>query len=47
MECSNGAIKTACDIRVDGKRGNVRPKMTWKQPTERIAENGALGYRPS
>ena len=35
MECSNGAVKTAFDIQVDGKRGPRRPKMTWKQLTER------------
>ena len=35
MELSNGAIKTAFDIQVDGKRGLGRPKMTWKQLTER------------
>ena len=33
-ECS-GVIKTAFDIQVDGKRGPGRPKMTWKQLTER------------
>ena len=27
--------KTAFDIQVDGKRGPGRPKMTWKQLTER------------
>ena len=27
MECSNGAVNTACDIQVDGKRG------PWKQLT--------------
>ena len=32
VERSNGAVKTACDIQVDGKRG---PKMTWKHLTER------------
>ena len=31
--CSKGAVKTACDIQADGKRG--RPTMTWKQLTER------------
>ena len=31
----NGAVKTAFDIQVDGKRGPWRPKMTWKQLTER------------
>ena len=35
MERSNGAVKTAFDIQVDGKRGPGRPKMTWKQLTER------------
>ena len=35
MERSSGAIKTAFDIHVDGKRGPGRPKMTWKQLTER------------
>ena len=28
VECSNGAVKTALDIQVDGKRGPGRPKMT-------------------
>ena len=32
---SNGAAKTAFDIQVNGKRGPGRPKMTWKQLTER------------
>ena len=35
MECSNGAVKTALDIQVDGKRGPGRPKTAWKQLTER------------
>ena len=35
MEGSNGAVKTAFHIHVDGKRGPGRPKMTWKQLTER------------
>ena len=34
VECSNGAVKTAFDIQVDGKHGPGRPKMTWKQLTE-------------
>ena len=34
VERSSGAIKTAFDIQVDGKRGPGRPKMTWKQLTE-------------
>ena len=35
MEHSSGAVKTAFDIQVDGKRGPGRPKMTWKQLTGR------------
>ena len=35
VECSNGAVKTAFDIQVDGKCGLGRPKMTWEQLTER------------
>ena len=35
MECSNGAVKTASDLQLDGKRGPGRPKMRWKQLTER------------
>ena len=35
VERSSGAIKTAFDIQVDGKRGPVGPKMTWKQLTVR------------
>ena len=35
MERSNGAVKTAFDIQVDGKHGPGRPKITWKQLTER------------
>ena len=35
VEHSNGAVKTAFDIQVDGRRGPGRPKMTWKQLTER------------
>ena len=35
VERSNGTVKTAFDIQVNGKRGPGRPKMTWKQLTER------------
>ena len=35
MERSNGAVKTAFHIQVEGKRGPGRPKMTWKQLTKR------------
>ena len=36
VERSNGAVKTAFDIQVNGKRGPGRPKMTWKQLTSAI-----------
>ena len=35
VERFNGAVKTAFHIQVEGKRGARRPKMTWKQLTER------------
>ena len=35
VEHSNGAVNTAFDIQLDGKHGHGRPKMTWKQLTER------------
>ena len=44
VACSNGAVKTACDIQVDGKHG--RPNMTWKQQ-EALQRVEALGARPS
>ena len=46
----HGAVKTACDIQVDGKHGPGRPKMTWKQLTERdcrLQRVETLCYRPS
>ena len=44
VERSNDAVKSACDIQVDGKRGPGRPKMTWKQLTEGSLRVEALGY---
>ena len=35
VEHSNGSVKTAFHIQVEGKRGPGRPKMIWKQLTER------------
>ena len=32
---SSGAIRTACDIQIEGRRGPGRPKLTWKKLTER------------
>ena len=42
VEHFNSAVKTAFDIQVDGKRGPVRPKMTWKQLTERDSREWKL-----
>ena len=35
VERSSGAIRTAYDMQIDGKRGAGRPKQTWKKLTER------------
>ena len=35
MERSSGAIRTACVIQIDGRRGAGRPKLTWKKLTEK------------
>ena len=35
VELSNGAVKTVFDIQIVGKHGPGRPKVTWKQLTER------------
>ena len=35
VEHSSGAIRTACDIQIEGRRGAGRPKLTWKKLTEK------------
>ena len=35
VERSSGAIRNACDIQIDGRRGAGRPKLAWKKLTER------------
>ena len=35
VQRSQGAIKTASEMQVVGKRGRGRPKLTWKQLTEK------------
>ena len=35
VECSIGAIRTACEIQIDGRREPGRPKLTWKKLTEK------------
>ena len=42
VERSNDAVKTASDIQADQKRGPGRPKMTWKQLTERDCRDWKL-----
>ena len=35
MEHSSVAVRTACDIQIDVRRGAGRPKLTWKKLTEK------------
>ena len=42
VERSNSAVKTAFDVQVDGKCGPGRPKMAWKQLTERDCKQWKL-----
>ena len=35
VERSSGAVRTACDIQIDGLRGAGRRKLTWKKLTEK------------
>ena len=44
VERSNGAVKTAFHIQVEGKGGPGRPKMTWKQLTERDCIEAPIDY---
>ena len=38
VESSSGAVRTACDIQIEGRGGGGggRPKLTWKKLTERL-----------
>ena len=47
VEPSNGAVKIAFHIQVEGKHGPGRPKMTLKQLIEWDRRVEALGYQPS
>ena len=42
VESSSGAIRTACDIQIDGRQGAGRPKLTWKKLTERACREWKL-----
>ena len=35
VERSSGAVRTACDIQIDGRLGAGRPKLTGKKLTEK------------
>ena len=35
MVSSSGAVRTACDIQIDGRWGTGRPKLTWKKLMEK------------
>ena len=35
VESSSGAIRTACDIQIFGRREAGRPKLTWKKLAEK------------
>ena len=35
MEPSSGAVRTACDIQINGRWETGRPKPTWKELTEK------------
>ena len=35
MERSSSAVRTACNIQIEGRRGVGRPKLTWKKLTEK------------
>ena len=35
VERSSGAVRTACDIQIVGRRGAERPKLTWRKLTEK------------
>ena len=36
MECSGGAIRTACDKQTKGRQGAGRLKLTWKKLTKKV-----------
>ena len=35
MECSSGAVRTICDIQIDGRRDAGRPKLSREKLTEK------------
>ena len=43
VELSSSAIKTVCDMQVEGKRGPRRPKMSWRTLTESVVSETQQG----
>ena len=41
MEPSSGAVRTACDIQIYGRREAGRPKLTWKK----LMEKGCIEWK--
>ena len=41
VERSSGAVRTACDIQMDGLQGAGRPKLTWKKLMEKDCLSGS------
>ena len=44
VECSSGAVRTACDIQIEGRRGAARLKLTWKKLTEKDCHENPFPY---
>ena len=42
VERSSGAIRIACEIQIDGRRGAGRPRLTWKKLTGRVCREWKL-----
>ena len=42
VERSSGAVRTACDIQIDGRWGAGRPKLTWKKLMEKDCRDWKL-----
>ena len=38
MEPSSGAVRTVCDIQIDGRQGAGRPKLTWNKLTKKTVD---------
>ena len=42
MECSSGAVRTACNIQVEGRQGAGRPKLKWKKLADKDCDKWKL-----